>query len=263
MISYKLGILATDTKTEIENNWFLDRAFNNHVDFCIWVLKIDGLRVPPFDQHSDGNRILQDKGLDVESWQSWLAKVVATQDYRLHFQVPDLHAKVAEELASLQALTAQMVQQGGTIPVIDWSIVQLSLENVYTWKNEQYQEAVQQVGSLSTQTIPPDIWEGKAEVRDLLRDLWQQYQLVPNKTNTGIEHLLAIDNRVAMENLYLQLNQYRTRLKALQFFLVNYPKPVEYLVPPFSAILSLADEIPNSDEFQQRALRVAEALSVS
>ncbi|WGV29042.1 hypothetical protein [Halotia branconii] len=262
MISYKLGILTPDTNTEIENNWFLDRAFNSHVDFCIWVLKIDGLKVPPFDQHPNGSRILQDKGMDVESWRLWLNKVVATQDYRLHFEVSDLQSKVEEELASLQALTAQMVQQDGTLPVIDWSAVRSSLTHVYTWKHELYRQAVQQLGSLSPQTVPPDVWQGKAEIKNLLNDLWQNYQLLNNKTNTGIEYLLAIENRLITEDLYSQLEQYRTHLKALQIFLVNYPSLVEYIVPPFSAILSLTDEAPLSEQFQQRSLRVAEALSV-
>jgi hypothetical protein len=49
------------------------------VDFCIWVLEVDGLHVPPFDQHPEGDGSLRAAGLDAEAWQSWLTRVVNLQ----------------------------------------------------------------------------------------------------------------------------------------------------------------------------------------
>lgn len=65
--------------------WAIDQSFNTFVDFCIWVLEIDGLQVPPFDQHPEGNRILQNQGLNADNWRQWLATVVALQDWILRW----------------------------------------------------------------------------------------------------------------------------------------------------------------------------------
>lgn len=50
------------------------------VDFCIYVLEVDGLHVPPFDLHSEGNKTLRMRGLTADDWHFWLAEVVALQD---------------------------------------------------------------------------------------------------------------------------------------------------------------------------------------
>jgi hypothetical protein len=46
-----------------EKPWYCSYRFNMSVDFCIWVLESDGLRVLPFDQHPSGagiSRIIRD-----------------------------------------------------------------------------------------------------------------------------------------------------------------------------------------------------------
>lgn len=63
--------------------WGFHIGFNIMVDFCVWVLEIDGLHVPPFDRHPDGNGTLRARGMDASAWQEWVAMVVATQDQRL------------------------------------------------------------------------------------------------------------------------------------------------------------------------------------
>ena len=46
------------------------------LDFCLWVLQVDGLRVPPFDQHPDGDGSLRAIGLTAENWQAWFLRVI-------------------------------------------------------------------------------------------------------------------------------------------------------------------------------------------
>lgn len=52
------------------------------IDFCVWVLLADGLRVPPFDRHSGGSGALTTAGLTAPDWRRWLGKVVAAQTAR-------------------------------------------------------------------------------------------------------------------------------------------------------------------------------------
>jgi hypothetical protein len=49
------------------------------IDFCLWVLLADGLRVPPFDAHPGGSGQLQAAGLTAAGWRAWLERVVIAQ----------------------------------------------------------------------------------------------------------------------------------------------------------------------------------------
>lgn len=67
----------------IEQPWDLSQGSNRKVDFCIWVLQVDGLQFHPFTRHASGNRIFQELGLDVQTWTTWVRNVVASQSNRL------------------------------------------------------------------------------------------------------------------------------------------------------------------------------------
>ena len=56
--------------------WQLHSYLDLGVSFCIWTLRVDGLRVPPFDQHDDGDNTLRRAGLTADNWRVWLAEVV-------------------------------------------------------------------------------------------------------------------------------------------------------------------------------------------
>jgi hypothetical protein len=45
------------------SSFVLHVTFDSQIDFCIWLLELDGLQVSPFDRHPNGNRILQGKGI--------------------------------------------------------------------------------------------------------------------------------------------------------------------------------------------------------
>lgn len=75
------------------NSWSFSHGFNMMVDFCIWVLEVDGLQVPPFDQHPEGDGSLRAVGPDALQWQSWLIRVV-----NLQYEQRQVHMKrVAED----------------------------------------------------------------------------------------------------------------------------------------------------------------------
>ncbi|HEX5505774.1 MAG TPA: hypothetical protein VFW96_24365 [Thermomicrobiales bacterium] len=62
-------------------HWSVDPAFN--VNFCVWALRVDGLRVPPFDRHPDGDGALRALGLTPAGWRAWLDRVLE-RDLRHH-----------------------------------------------------------------------------------------------------------------------------------------------------------------------------------
>jgi hypothetical protein len=59
------------------DGWWFGGGFDRHADFCVWVLEQDGLRVPLFDRHPEGDGRLRAAGLDADSWRRWLAAAVA------------------------------------------------------------------------------------------------------------------------------------------------------------------------------------------
>jgi hypothetical protein len=59
--------------------WHYDLGFNVMVDFGTWVLERDGLYVPPFDRHTDGDGALRARGLDAAGWRMWAERIVSAQ----------------------------------------------------------------------------------------------------------------------------------------------------------------------------------------
>ncbi|HET8845644.1 MAG TPA: hypothetical protein VFN35_29520 [Ktedonobacteraceae bacterium] len=58
------------------NSWHYSQGFQIDIDFCIWVLTADGLHVPPFDQHEDGDGSLHSLGFTAADWREWMARVM-------------------------------------------------------------------------------------------------------------------------------------------------------------------------------------------
>jgi len=59
------------------------------LDFAVHLLQRDGLRVPPFDQHSPGDRSLRGLGLDGPSWLGWL-NALARREKELNASATEL-----------------------------------------------------------------------------------------------------------------------------------------------------------------------------
>src|SRR5690349_16451644 len=77
------------------NSWHYSMGGQPTVDFCLWILQVDGLRVPPFDQHPDGDGSLRAVGLTAEDWQSWLLRVCNHEQNEREAQ--DYQKRILEE----------------------------------------------------------------------------------------------------------------------------------------------------------------------
>ena len=60
--------------------WFWRFDLHVGVNFCVWALLADGLRVSPFDRHAGGDGALRAAGLTPEGWWTWLHAVLARQE---------------------------------------------------------------------------------------------------------------------------------------------------------------------------------------
>jgi hypothetical protein len=61
------------------DGWSWSEDASPPIAFCVHVLVWDGLRVPPFDRHPEGDGTLRARGLDAQTWNAWLPAVVAAQ----------------------------------------------------------------------------------------------------------------------------------------------------------------------------------------
>jgi hypothetical protein len=57
--------------------WYVSSGPALFLDFCFWVLERDGLRIPPFDRHADGDGSLRAAGMTPDTWRTWLGRVDA------------------------------------------------------------------------------------------------------------------------------------------------------------------------------------------
>jgi hypothetical protein len=61
-------------------SWHWGADVHIGISFCVWTLQVDGLAVPPFDQHPQGSQALQQAGLTADAWREWLHAVIDRVD---------------------------------------------------------------------------------------------------------------------------------------------------------------------------------------
>lgn len=240
---------------------------NFRIDFCIWILEVDGLHVPPFNLHPEGDLTLQNQGLDAESWQAWLANVVATQDIRLQIDVENSQAKTTEHVSSLQDMMKQFVERGMTpqeyADQVDWSRIGSSYQRLLVEAEQEYQQAVEELGDLARNVTPakawkltpPEVWNGAPEIGERLAELWQHYRATSNRSKCSLEQVDHLDSFRLSE-----LQKYKENFDFLFIYLVYYPEPVEYLLPPNRIIVSITTELCDIEDLRVRTLRAVEHL---
>src|SRR5215831_9411292 len=82
-----------------ENRWLSHDGFNMMADFCVWALEKDGLQVPPFDAHPDGDGTLRSAGLQAQEWRLWTTQAIQLQ--YPEFRAPLQPLKTESALPSL------------------------------------------------------------------------------------------------------------------------------------------------------------------
>jgi hypothetical protein len=244
-----------------EVDWRIDHGFNNSVDFCIWVLEIDGLRVPPFDQHPEGNRILQNVGVNADSWRQWLSTVVALQDSILlrNEIFPDQSLWIEEQLNVNNSMYLEFKQHPEWSNVqIDLAAMRSSMLNHSVILEQQYQAAFAKVSHLPGKPIdyrdkPFDVFPGSAEIKEILVSLWQHYIQISEQERAETPYRRET-RRITGDGGKKEL----WGLDYLNIYTVRYPVPVEYFVPSVSVIISLANNlVVKSDDFYGLVERAA------
>jgi hypothetical protein len=216
--------------------WTFSIRDHPEVDFCVWSLRRDGLRLTPFDRHSDGDASLRNAGLTAAAWWAWLTAVVgvvAAADGRRQWENVELMERHFRER--------------GRPPV-----------------NQELRELAARPDGRAPAAL--DLWKGPAGGRRVLADLRDQY--LWERRERGRERMRDVGRATAAQNetsarrsrqLWNEMQQYRP-LPPLFFYQVDYPVPVLAAMPPAAAVLGGIDVSGQLDPAYDRLVLRAAAL---
>jgi hypothetical protein len=195
----------------------LTTAWAPSIDFALWALQRDGLHVPGFDAHQNGDGSLQRSGLSTEVWEGWLWNLIRqtaafyrsgtgmVRERRLGSWIPDNVA--AQRSADLRRF-------GTTLPA-------------------------RRAAALRLVQDPALDCPGPAVLVQRLRELWEMY--------------LAQAQREPVVPTGPMRGLISARAPTAWVGIVTYLKPVGYAVPPDAGICAL----PNPDDLPARRAMVA------
>lgn len=221
-------------KDEVESLYPIAFGDSLILDFCVWTLLLDGLRVYPFSSHQEGNKELRKLGLNSQNWKAWFQNVAKSQDMRLGWKVSDHEKSIDDAISSFQ-ITAQDLSS--EVFPLDFVSIQQEIESQFLWQNEQYKNAVNSSGFSEIISNPLEVWQGNSTLKLRLEELWHSF--CTNQTQSQIQHA---KNHYTNEDLNNLLNEFRSeyssRISSLQIHIVDYIASFSISIKPVSIVIS-------------------------
>jgi hypothetical protein len=239
-----------------ENPWFCLSETDRDADFCIWVLEVDGLHVPPFEHHTGGDGSLRAAGLDEESWHSWVKELLRQKDQH-HYTSQKQSVQAANEAFRVLQAKAGSPNDPQSQILRDYmqahphELTQLLMQARQAQPNLFFPK----------RSIPSDVWSGSPEIGKRLHELWEHYGPIGEKRFAWEKDFQT--NNHSTTNLWQTLEPYHTRLDSLMIHFVEYSQETVYLAPPRSIIMTVVNGRLDDEDFATRTLQAAEALATS
>jgi hypothetical protein len=213
--------------------WLWSYGFESTIDFCVWALETDGLRVPPFDQHPDGNGELRLRGLTAAAREAWFREVVR--------MVGDDEAR----RIFWTMVREKMRRRGGPVHLPSPPF----MDPMAAWHGPA------EVGALLAEwhRLPP-------EMAMLARERWSGYPRVGNQRHE-VEHGTIEMRHDVTRQLWRELKPYHRCMPRLRVHVVAYPTRVQYVAPPDAVVLGLSEPFTDPMAFRQAVLGAAEAVA--
>ena|SRR5437867_4002035 len=209
------------------DSWTLSIGGDPDVEFCMWVLLRDGLHVPPFEAHEDGDRALRAVGLTESNWREWFESTVRAATHWQESVRADPFAIRPEDDEQQSPLAGTAAGRWPTQDLIRVELLRLWPPYMRYSRNRDEREfarSVQRIQSLTS--------EQRDQLLDRERRLWHEIQ------------------------------QFRP-LPPLHFYTVDYPTPVVEIVPPASAVLGGVDGDQASEDRDRLVLEAAKGLKTA
>ena len=226
------------------NSWHYRQGSDPTVDFCLWVLQVDGLHVPPFDRHPDGDGSLRALGLTEDSWQTWFLRVLD----------PTPRERDVERLRQLHLA----------------EYLKISNEPDMEHLKRRYQAESLKISTDPPLPPPPEFyhyhasWSDSIAVKNRLIELEEQYKQVASQRQEwsgDVERALHREEQKAATRLYDDLKPYHNRIPPLNICFAAYEYPLDYLVSPAILLITIQEGQPRLQEFRERVLAAVAELA--
>lgn len=232
-----MNYLEIPSTTGSEREIRVYRSWDGDVDFCVWVLEVDGLQVPPFTHHADGNGQLRAQGLTRSDWQQWISRVVVCRDPRL------LWGLSINEL--LQYDHVDLIEYGVELGV-DASLVDREQMEAFEQRQAQQAQAQHRVAiaqlpsdvslaAILSGVSPLDLWMGSSEVGEHLTKLWQEYRSQPPRSRSDIDAMMATQ----MPAIADRVQALHLEISMLDVYFVRYPALLSYVCSAVGGLISI------------------------
>jgi len=217
----------------VTDPWFWSYGFESTIDFCVWALETDGLRVPPFDQHPDGNGELRSRGLTAAAWEEWFREVVRA--------VGDDEAR----RAFWRQVREEGQRTGGPVHLPSPPF----MDPTASWQ-----------GAVEAGALLSEWWRLPPEMARLPMEQWSGYPRVGNQRRE-VEHGNMDVRHDVTGQLWRELKPYHRRMPRLRVHVVAYPTRVQYVAPPDAVVLGLSEPFTDPMAFREAVLGAAEAVA--
>jgi hypothetical protein len=168
--------------------------------FCVQALVLDGLTVPPFDRHPDGDGVLRLAGLDAQAWREWVEAVV-------------------RQRSAVSAAAGGFGSDG-------------DLEEAFRSAREAG-AALQAIGSLCPGS--PELQRQLTELWVAYQPLGDAWKRRTTMGDNGFRQRLGPSEA---GRLWKALVPFHDRLPTISVFLVDYPVPAVMTLPPSTCLIA-------------------------
>lgn len=227
--------------------WTVGIRRDADIDFCIWILLQDGLRVHPFEVHRDGDKTLRAAGLTEPNWREWFEKTVRVATDREASVGPDSGA--VDNLDGVDLAELLFADQGPTADDIERSR-QRFLERSVAGRWPQHDSVREEL----LRRWPQYVRQLKSSDSRKFESSMKRNRLLQSLTSEEVDELVRREGR-----LWDEIQQFRP-LPPLHCYTVDYPSPVVETVPPASAVLGGVEPQLDSERFVRLVLEAAERL---
>lgn len=243
---------------------------SSFVDFAVWVLIYDGLRVQPFNSHGEGFNDLQALGLNQRSWSLWFRKLVMLQHPGVRLQYWEKAQLIAHKRGSLAyeplvydgmaGFEAIEVKNSGHLLERCYDLIE-TLSKPSALELSMNANRIQEL--LSNNNSPVSLFEGDAVLIEELEKRWSWYS---SKAAYRVHHAFDLERSIVRdtEGIADELNEALKEALSgketlLSFNFVNYTSQVFALLDSSIVIGLPAMELFSWKEMKTHLIRATEA----
>ncbi len=174
------------------------------LDFAIWTLTMDGIRVEGFDKHPEGTGQLRALGMGPDSWHEWVCRTIDAYE------------------------AWQSARHGVTESIRSSSTIGFTRSHRVVASTNEF---------LQPPPPPVSTWTGSKKIAKMLNKLWIEFEKGQSSGSELPANWAVVLNRPISESGPAQYS-------AVNLYLIDYTDLAVHVCPPASALVSLGERTP-------------------